>query len=160
MKLRYYVTLLIFCHCGYYSFSGSTLPSHMKTIAVPVFSDQTAEFGIREALTEAIIEGITKDNTLKISDPRNADSILEGTILNIRDEAGTVSVEEEVKDIKVHLTLNVRFLDTKKRETLWEERITQWGTYEPGSANGREDAVEEVIEKLSEDVLNKIIAGW
>jgi hypothetical protein len=160
MKLKYAFIMLLFAQCGYYSFSGSTLPSHLKTIAIPVFDDQTAEFGIREALTDAVINGITRDNTLKISDPRNADSMLEGTILTIRDEAGTVSVDEEVKDIKVYLTLDVRFVDMKKREALWEERITQWGTYEPASANGRTDAIDEIIDKVSEDILNKIIAGW
>ncbi len=159
-RLSTITLLLIFCSCGFYSFSGSTLPSHLKTVGIPVFDDRTSEFGVREALTEALINGITRDNSLKISDPRTADCILEGTILRIRDEAGTVNISEQVKDIKIYLTVNVRFNDLKKGKTMWEEQITQWGTYEPDSPNGRSDGIEEVVKKLTEDILNKIVAGW
>ena len=82
--------------CGPYSFSGSALPSYIKTVAVPIFEDRTAEFGIKEALTDAIIERITQDNTLKISDRRRADSVLDGTVLRIEDRAGAYNRDEQV----------------------------------------------------------------
>ena len=160
--MRNYIMILsfIFCNCGYYSFSGSSLPSHLKTIAIPVFEDRTSEFGVRESITDGLIEEITRDNTLKISDPRNTDSILEGIIINIRDQAGAVSSTEQVKDIKVYITVDVKFRDVVKRKVIWEEQITQWGTYEPETANGRLDGINEAIDKLIEDIINKIIAGW
>ena len=44
----------IFCSCGIYSLSGS-LPSHIKSIAIPLLENQTAEFGLSEEITEGII---------------------------------------------------------------------------------------------------------
>ena len=151
---------LLFCSCGYYSFSGSSLPSHLKTVAIPVLDDRTSEFGVRELITEALIEEFTKDNTLKISDPRNADSILEGIIINIRDQAGAYDASEQVKDIKVYITVDVKYHDVKKRKIIWEEQITQWGTYDPEASDGRTNGITEAIDKLVADILNKIIAGW
>jgi len=151
---------LLFCCCGYYSFSGSSLPSHLKTIAIPVFEDKTAEFGVRESISEALVTEFTKDNSLKIADPRNADSILEGTIISIRDQAGAYDTDEVVKDIKVVITIDVKFSDVKKRTAIWEEKLSQWGTYDPDQPDGRTDGINEAIEKLVADILNKTIAGW
>jgi len=151
---------LLFARCGFYSFSGSTLPSHLKTIAIPVFEDRTAEYGVRNTITDALIAEFTKDNTLKIANPRNCDSILEGIITNIRDEAGTYNTSEQVQDIKVHVSVDVKFRDVKKNNIIWEEKLTHWGTYEPGKADGRKGGIEDAINKLVAEILNKTIAGW
>ena len=151
---------LLFCCCGYYSFSGSSLPSHLKTIAIPVFDDKTAEFGVRESIAEALVIEFTKDNSLKIADPRNADCLLEGTISSIRDQAGAYDTDEVVQDIKVVITIDVKFNDVKKRKIIWEEKLIQWGTYNPDQPDGRTEGINEAIEKLVADILNKTIAGW
>lgn len=157
--LLIFVILLFISGCGYYSFSGSSLPPHLKTVAIPVFDDRTSEFGVRESITEQLIEEFTKDNSLKISDSRNSDSIIEGTITNIRDQAGAYGTDESVQDIKVYVSVDVKFRDLIKRKILWEERLTQWGTYIPGEET-REDGIAEAVEKLVDDIFNKSIAGW
>ena len=160
MKKLFVIIYLIFCSCGYYSFSGSNLPAHLKTIAIPTFDDRTSEYGVREALTDALIEKFTDENSLKIENVRNADSILEGTILRINDQAGAYSADEEVKDIKISITVEVKFRDLKKREIIWEETITQMGNYDPADADGREAGIEAAIKILVTDILNKTTAGW
>ncbi|MDQ7053571.1 MAG: hypothetical protein Q9P14_11980 [candidate division KSB1 bacterium] len=45
--------------CGVYSFSGSAYP-HIKSIAIPLLEDRTAEFGVRENLTNALVEAFTR----------------------------------------------------------------------------------------------------
>ncbi|RKY83165.1 hypothetical protein DRP98_07780, partial [candidate division KSB1 bacterium] len=70
------ILLLLLGGCAYYSFSGNTLPSYIKTVAIPLFEDQTSEFGIKEKLTDALISEFTRDNTLKISSQDEADSII------------------------------------------------------------------------------------
>ena len=86
--------------------------------------------------------------------------ILEGIIIKIRDETGAYNINEQVKDIKIYITVDIKFRDVKKRKIIWEEQITQWGTYEPGGTNNRNDGIEEAIDKLVADILNKTIAGW
>ena len=151
--------------CGYYSFSGSALPSHIRTIAVPMFGNKTSEFGVREDITDALIEQFTQDNTLKVVDQRSADSMIRGEIENIREQAGAYNQNEQVSEIKVYVTVSAAFEDLKKKEVIWEEQITQWGTYNPDltTADGsttREDAIKEAIEKIVADVFNKTVSGW
>ncbi|MBN2012856.1 LptE family protein [candidate division KSB1 bacterium] len=146
--------------CGYYSFSGSTLPAHMKTIAIPMFDDRTSEFGVDQTLNDKLIEAFVKDNSLKIADPRNADSILEGTIRNVRYQAGAYNSNEQVEDIKVYITVDVKFTDVKQNTVVWEEQLTQWGTYNPNDADGQRAGLDDAIDNIVQDIVNKTIAGW
>lgn len=147
--------------CGVYSFSGSANP-HLKTVAVPIFDDQTAEFGVKEQLTNAIIASFNRDNTLKIADRRVADVIVAGTILRLNEQAGAYTSQEQVQEIRVYLTAKIKCDDVKKRKVLWEEELTQFGAYSPGGANSgdRQSAIAEAVEKIATEVLNRTVSGW
>ncbi|MDZ7264382.1 MAG: LPS assembly lipoprotein LptE [candidate division KSB1 bacterium] len=151
-------------HCGYYSFSGSSLPPHIRTLAIPVFENKTTEFGVPEDITDALINEFTRDNSLKIVDQRTADSIINGTILSIREQAGAYNVTEQVKEIKVFVSVQAKFEDIKKSKVLWEEQLTQWGTYRPDDPTAgnttRQEAIREAITKIVADIFNKTISGW
>lgn len=155
-----YCLMLNLAGCGVYSFSSSGA-SHLKTVAIPIFQDQTAEFGVKEELTDAVIDQFTKDNTLRVTDRRRADVLLEGTLLSVRDEAGAFTSNESVKDIKIFITISVQYQDLTKRKLLWEDEITQWGTFNPDdNSQSRKTAISEAIEKIATDILNKSVSGW
>lgn len=155
-----FFSAILFGSCGYYSFSGS-LPAHLKTVAVPLFNDRTAEFGLREELTDAVIDEFTKDNSLKISDSRQADVNIEGTIMSINDQVGAYNTSEQVQDIKIYLKVSIKCEDLKKRKVMWEEIIMHYGNYDPNSGiEGRKEAISEAIQKIAGDILNKTVSGW
>jgi len=160
LKSIFIITILsffvLFAGCGIYSFSGSTIPSHIKTVAVPLFGNNTPEFGIDQQLTDALIDAISADNTLKIADARNADSILKGTILQITDRAGQYDANENASSYRVTINIKVSFEDVKKRKVLWEETWSGWGLYE----SDRNQGVEDAISKLTIDILNRTVSGW
>ncbi|MGH7594957.1 MAG: LPS assembly lipoprotein LptE [bacterium] len=144
------------CGCGPYSFSGSTA-THLKTIAVPVFEDRTAEFGIKERLSSTLINEFTRDNTLKIADRRTADSILLGTLLRVEERAGVYDQNQNVQKIRVSLTVDMKYEDLKKKKIVWEAQITQFGDYTPPD---RQAAIDEAISKIANEALNKTVSGW
>ena len=52
--------ILLFTHfllvgCGFYSLAGS-IPSHIKSIAIPLLDNQTAEYGITEDITDTYFQ--------------------------------------------------------------------------------------------------------
>ena len=145
--------------CGIYSFSGSTIPAHIKTVSVPLFEDQTAEIGIDQILTDGLIDAITEDNTLRISGPRGGDAALKGTILKLDERAGQYNQDETASDFRITLTVKIVFEDVKKRNILWEETYTQWGAFD-NSETSREDGIQEASGKIIADVLNRMVSGW
>ena len=82
-----------------YSFRGQTA-GDIQSIAVPAFENESTEFGIAETLTDELIRGFQRDGTLKIRSDEQADAILIGRVLRVRDEpysarpGATISVDE------------------------------------------------------------------
>jgi hypothetical protein len=158
----------LFVGCFRYSFSGA-VPSHLKTIAVPLLQNQTAEFGIAERITDQVISEFQRDNTLKIADPDNADSILRGSLVRIEDEPYTYSGAGEgqaqnfsVGEYRLTLTVRLEYFDQTKSEVVWQKDFSNWGTYDhsTGSPEEREQGFDEAIQKLAEDILNQTVSGW
>jgi len=151
----FFLSLLTF-KCGIYSFSGSTISTHIKTVAVPLFEDNTPEFDVDQQITDAIIDAINQDNTLKIANVRNCDSIINGTILRITDSAGQYDSNENASSFRVTITIHISFEDVKKNKTIWEDTLSNWGSY----SENREDGIHEALEKLSTDIINRTVSGW
>jgi len=160
LPLLLVLTATVFLRCGLYSFSGS-LPPHLKTVAVPLFENRTAEFAIAEDLTDAVLKEFTRDNSLKIGERGSADVLVEGAVISLEDRAGAFDAAEQVEDFKVYLTVQVLCTDQTKRLKLWEERITQWGSFDPNlGPDSRKDGLNEAMAKISQEILNKTVAGW
>jgi hypothetical protein len=156
MILAGILLILTICSCGIYSFSGSTLPPHIKTVGIPLFENRTAEFGIDRQVTDLLTEALRKDNTLKIADPGVSDAVLHGVIVGIREQAGQYNSDEEALDYRIYLTIKVSFDDVKNRQTFWEVSFSDFGTYD----NDRDAGIEEAIGKISEDIINKTVSDW
>jgi len=151
--------LLLISGCGVYSFSGSGL-SGIKTIAIPLFDNQTAEYGIRETLTEKIAERFVQDNTLKVVNEKIAESILHGVITKYEREAHTFDEQENITEYIVRIWVKVNFEEKKNKKTIWkEDNLLGWGIY--SAEDETEDlGKERAIEKLAEDIVNKTVKGW
>lgn len=128
-------------------------------MGVPLFEDQTTEFGIDQKLTDALIKAVRDDNTLKIADPRDADAMLSGAITRVEDRAGQYSAEEIATDFRVHVTVSVRFEDMRKRTVMWEGSLSQWGIYD-GAGVDRQEGIAEALDKIATDILNRSLSDW
>ncbi len=151
--------LLLTSACGVYSFSGSGV-SGVKTIAVPLFDNQTEQYGIREDLTAKIADRYVQDNTLKVVNEKIADSILRGTITKYTREAYTYDENENIKEYIVRIWVNAVFEEKKNNKTLWkEDNLQGWGIY--SAQDETEDlGKQRALDKLAEDIVNKTVKGW
>jgi len=154
---------LVFLACGVYSFSGSGLPSHIKTVAVPLFSNQTTEYGIREKLTDEILNALVEDGKLKVAGRDEADSIINGTVVDYKNIAYTYDKSENVQEYIVRIYVDVSYEDPKERKIIWEQkRMEGWGTYDVQTDPPEDEDMgrDRAIAKLAEDIVNKTVAGW
>ena len=153
-----------FSSCGVYSFRGNNPPEGIKTISVPLFTDNSgyAEASIKERFTEILKNKIISDNTLKLVDKTKADAVLNCTISSIRDEALVISGAENVTKRKVTISVTVIFENLKKQKKIWERTYENWGEYNSSSNSfsEREVGIIAAREKITEDILNDIISNW
>ncbi len=147
-----------------YSFTGASLPPEMKTIAIPIFEDLSGfgEAGLREKITDELIRKFTDDNTLKISDRKISDTILEGAILNVRDEPSVITGRERVSTRRITISVKANFTDLKTRKKIWEKNFSQWGDYDAASGGiaSRQTGFQTAIDILTEDILIATVSDW
>jgi len=146
-----------------YSFTGSSVPPHLKTIAVPLLDDQSGfgEPGLREKVTNKLIERFVQDNSLEVADRLHSDSILEGIIIGVRDEPTVVGKGETVTKRRITITLKATFQDMKLKKKVYEKQFSNWGDYDSsGGPAQRQSGIDAAIDKLTEDVLLDTVSGW
>jgi hypothetical protein len=148
--------ILTLARCGNYSFSGASLPPHLKTVAVPLFDNRSPEFGVDQRITDGVIEAITKDNTLKITDPAAADCILRGILMRMEDRAGQYNEKEEASTYRITLSVQATFEDLRKKTVIWQNTFTAFGTY----TDNRDDGITEAVDKLTTDIVNRMVSNW
>ena len=151
---------ILLCGCGIYSFSG-VVTGNIKSITIPLFDNQTAEFGIQETITDALIVGFQREGILKVVDELHADAILHGTILRIEDSPNTYSADEQVSEYRFQITCEIALEDAHTGDDLWKETFSTWGNYPyTGSLSDRQTGIDEALRKLTEDILNRIVSNW
>lgn len=153
--------LLLLQGCGFYSFTGASTGS-LKSIAVPTFENQTAEFGLAETLSDDLTNRFNQDGSLKVRDSRTADSILYGTITRIADQPAAYTAAGDVEQYKVVITVHLKFEDRTKGKVVWEENISEFGLYpfNGGSTAEREQGMTDAVDKLVDDIISKTVSGW
>lgn len=155
--------VLINFGCGAYSFTGASVPSHLKTIAIPVAEDKSpaAIPGLRESLTDELIKKFINDNSLQVTDRSKADATLECVITSVTDAPSIVSAGEQITSRRITINVNVIYKDLVQRKTIFDDNFSNYGDYVPGEAtNERENAITNAIDKISEDILLAVVSGW
>lgn len=114
------ITLLALGGCGYTV--GGSLPSHIKTVAVPIFANRTTEPAVEGLLTRAIVEAFATNGRLKVVSPADADAILDGEVIGYALNSIAFDPDANVRLYRLVVTLNLRFRDVRRNEVLFEQR--------------------------------------
>ncbi len=146
--------------CAYSFTSG--LPAHIKTVAVPLFANETNEFGIAEEVTEQLVAALVKDGTLRIvSEAGEADAVIEGTVRAYSEEAYAYDRDETVDQQIIRITVSIRFYDQVREEVIWEsDRVFGSQTYPNEGPDARDGGLEKAIGQVVDEILSGIVAGW
>jgi len=159
--LTFHFSFLIFLSGCMYSFSGSSVPKHLKTIAVPLFEDQSGfgEPGLAESFTTTLINLFVNDNSLEVAERNTADSILEGSIVSVQDVPQVVTPGEQVSTRRVTVNVHVTYQDLKLRKKVWDKSFSNWGEYNTSSET-RTIALTQAVNKVTDDILIETVSGW
>ncbi len=109
-----------FAGCGY-SFRGN-LPDHIKTVAVPLFTNKTAEPAVETFLTSAVVEAFASNGRLRVVKPEEADAILNGEVVGYSVMSIAFDNQANVRQYRLVVTMNLRLRDVRKNSTLFEQQ--------------------------------------
>ena len=159
---------LISFSCGIYSFTGSSIPTGVETFQVDYF-ENTA--GGRPGST--IEPGLDRDFTIALQD-----LILNQTSLNLVNEGGDIIYSGEITEFSVtpmaataeikaaqnRLTMSVNLIyeNTLNEDDNLEKGFSFYYDF-PGNLQVydiKDSALEELFERITQDVFNASLAKW
>lgn len=149
--------------CCSYSFTGASVPEHLKSISIPVADDRSGsgEPGLRELFTNKLTQKFIDDNTLRVADRVNANATLDCIISSLSDAPAVVSAGDQVTRRRITLSIQVTFKDLVKRKNIFERTFSDYGDYQAqGSIADRRTAIDAALEKITEDILLATVSGW
>jgi hypothetical protein len=155
--------MINFIACCAYSFTGSSVPEHLRTIAIPVVQDRSGAgiSGLRELLTQELITQFIDDNSLQVTERSQADAVLECTIVSYTDAPSIVAAGESVEQRRVTITVQVIYKDLVKRINVFDKRFSNYGDYKSGTTESlRTEASNTAVNKIAEDILLAVVSGW
>jgi len=154
--------LVAFAGCPY-SFTGASVPKHLKTVAIPLVDDQSGfgEARLRENFTTALTNLFIRDNSLEVADRNTADATLEGVITSVVDAPAVVGQGERVTKRQITVSARYVFQDFKLKKKVWEKTFSEWGQYESGGSPSQRDVgLQEAIRKITENILLDTVSNW
>ncbi len=108
--------------CGYQvGGRGALIPPDIKTIAVPAFINQTAQFRIEQEMTAAVTrELIERTKYRVIQNPAHADAVLQGTVESVRQGVVTFNPQTgSATTLQVQVVAAVKFVDLHTRKVIF-----------------------------------------
>lgn len=154
--------LLSFCllgSCGIYSFSGSSLPSHLKTVDIPLFKNQSMEPDIADEITRELNRQILSGNLLRVV-AEDGDATVEGVISSYLHEpytfGATAERQVDVNQYVVRITAEIEFMDNKTNTPLYKGPIKGEGIYDFKNEEekiGREKAIKDIVQRIMQNSL-------
>jgi Lipopolysaccharide-assembly len=139
-----------------YTFNGSSLPSYLKTVDIPLFSNKSLQPNVADEVTQELGSQVVSSNLLTIVQ-RNGDASLSGTITAYESKPFTYSTTDvrqvDVDQYKVVITADVEFVDNKKNNELYKGSVNGEGVYnfkteseEIGRKRAEKDLVKRILE--------------
>ena len=114
--------LLLFAACGYHvAGRGDRLPPDVKTIAVPIFQNDTRQFRIEQQLARAVTREFIERTKFRITPyPSQADAVLKGTVKDVRSGVVTYDLQTgRATTMQIQVTANVELVDLHSHKTVF-----------------------------------------
>ncbi len=161
------IILLVSIYSCSYSFTGASVPPHLKSISIPLFADRSGsgEFDLSKRMSDMVIKKFIDDNTLMVTDRAKSDAYLEGTISSLADTPSVVSGSASggtVASRRVTINVRIVYKDLIKKQTILDKTFSNYGDYiTTGDINSaRKVAIERAIELVAEDILLAVVSNW
>ena len=164
MLTRLALTALLLVGGCVYSFNPSNIPSHIKTLEVPVAENQTLEVALSDQITTAMTERFVEDNSLRVVQ-KDADAVLDCVIIGYENRVFGFNQDQVADEYVVILAVNMTLRDRVKGKEIWSgELVKGQVTYSlVGTETGvttEDEARALAIKQIVDFAISKTVEGW
>lgn len=142
--------------CSYGLTGGGGFPSHVRTVYIETFENDTDRFEISQELFRQLTEQLPRSLGLQLGPEETADAVVRGRIARYSDEARNYTAADggnvNVLQHQVEITIAVEIVDREQNLILWDSNsLSGRGEYQPDSQSdqlARETALESLVRQI------------
>ncbi len=147
-----------------YTLSDTNIPEDIKTFEVKSFQNnaEIVEPGIERIFINKLQDQIKDKSRLTLTNS-GGDLVYEGEIVEYRVTPMTATANQRASQNRLTISVMVRFTNKKKEDDDFEKRFSFYYDYSgDGLPTGsiRTAALEEIFERITQDVFNESLAKW
>ena len=154
--------------CGIYSFTGSSIPVGVETFQVDYFENtaggkpgSTIEPGLDRDFTIALQDLIVNQTSLNLVN-EGGDIIYGGEIVEYSVTPMAATAEIKAAQNRLTMAVMVNYENVSNEEDNFEKRFSFYYDF-PGNLQVydiKDSALEEIFERITQDILNETLAKW
>ena len=162
------VSSLILVSCGIYSFTGSSIPVGVETFQVNYFDNtaggkpgSTIEPGLDRDFTIALQDLIVNQTSLNLVN-EGGDIIYSGEIVEYSVTPMAATAEIKAAQNRLTMAVMVKYENVSNEDDNLEKRFSFYYDF-PGNLQVydiKDSALEEIFERITQDILNETLAKW
>ena len=144
--------------CGY-SFRGN-LPDHIKTVAVPIFTNKTSEPAVESLMTSAVVEAYATNGRLRVVRPEEADAVLDGELVGYSVQSIAFDNQANVRVYRLLVTMNIKLRDVRRNAVLFEQQgLKEKSDFQVlGAVSQTIGAEEGAVRSAARDIARSIVS--
>ena len=151
--------------CGVYSFSGATIPDHLRTVAIPLAEDRSTGGppAMDRLLTDALVDRFADRSRLALEpDEDEADAVVRATIERYDVAPAAVTSDGNQAQLnRISLSVRVVFQDRVEDEERLARTFTASEDTPPSDGlQGEADAAAAALEQIARDAFTAATSDW
>ena len=161
--LAYIILLITTQSCGIYSFTGGST-GDAETIQIDYFPNNAVlvEPTISQKFTDALRDLFTRQTNLSLT-TNNGDLYFEGEITDYKVIPITATADQRAAQNRLTIAVRVRFYNKLIEEDNFEKTFSFYSDFDANSqliGGVLDTALEEIFERLTQDIYNASVAKW
>lgn len=159
----YIVVLLLLQGCGFYSFTGASLPPQAKSVTIDYFPNKAnmVNPNLSDNLTNALKDRFQSQTSLSLQDA-GGDLYFEGAITDYKTKPVAIQGNDQAAANRLTITIRVKFVNRYDQQQNFETTFSRYEDYDSNATlSSVENAlVNQIVEYLVDDIFNKSVVNW
>jgi hypothetical protein len=145
--------------CGCYSFTGSGLPSGLRTVEIAQVVDRSRQTELADQATLKLVQEFQTNGALRPVD-HDAQSRVDTWLAGYSHAPQTYDLSGNVSRFRVTVTLEVKFVDLRDESVLYESKNLD-GSYDYDPLKETEaDAKVKALQAAVRKLVDNTVSGW
>ena len=166
--LKAFISILILLAVGNscsikYSFTGTSIAPDIKTFTVNDFPNTAPLYipTLSQTFTEMLKDKILNQTSLQHT-TENGDLNFEGSITGYRIVPISVQGNETASASRLTITIKVKYTNTKDHKQDFERNFSNYADFDSSQdiADVEQELIEEILDKITDDIYNSTLANW